>query len=47
MPVGGVLDKEIYSRLADFKRHELSAVTEIALRGKAILAAKVTVMRYI
>lgn len=47
MPVGGVLDKEIYSRLADFKRHELSAVAEIALRGKAILAAEIAVVRYI
>ena len=47
MPVGGVLDKEIYSRLADFKRHELSAVAEIALSGKAILAAEIAVMRYV
>ena len=45
--VCGMFDKEIYRSLADLERHELSAVAEIALSGKAILTAEIAVVRYV
>ena len=45
--VCGMFDKEIYRSLADLKRHKLSAVTKIALSGKAILATEIAVVRYV
>ena len=42
-----MLDKKIYRSLADLERHELSAVAEIALSGKAILTAEIAVVRYV
>ena len=47
MSVCRMFDKKIYRSLADLERHELSAVAEIALSGKAILTAEIAVVRYV